>query len=90
MSALFDDLCQGLQEAIEFEKGNANAKAAPAKRDESLDKVYIGSASAKKEAGDSIAMPGNTTLAVPMQVTTAASACNCDKGNTCSILWKYY
>ena len=26
MSALFDDLCQGLQEAIEFEKGNANAK----------------------------------------------------------------
>lgn len=26
MNALFDDLCKGLQEAIEFEKGNANAK----------------------------------------------------------------
>ena len=75
--------------AIEV-KGNATATAAPTARDTSLDTVYIGSASAKKEDGDSIAMPGNTTLAVPMQVTQAAKACNCDKGNTCSILWKYY
>ncbi len=75
--------------AIEV-KGNATATAAPTARDDSLDTVYIGSASAKKEDGDSIAMPGNTTLAVPMQVTQAAKACNCDKGNTCSILWKYY
>ena len=75
--------------AIEV-KGNATATAAPTKRSASLDNVYIGSASAKTNKGDSIAMPGNTTLAVPMQVTTAASACNCDKGNTCSILWKYY
>ena len=75
--------------AIEV-KGNANATTAPTKRSASLDNVYIGSASAKTNKGDSIAMPGNTTLSVPMQVTTAASACNCDKGNTCSILWKYY
>ena len=75
--------------AIEV-KGNADIDAAPAARDDSLDTVYIGSDSAKKEDGDSIAMPGNTTLAVPMQVTQAAKACNCDKGNTCSILWKYY
>ena len=75
--------------AIEV-KGNATANAAPTTRTTSLDAVYIGSDSAKKDAGDSIAMPGNKTLAVPMQVTTAASACNCDKGNTCSILWKYY
>ncbi|MDO4204562.1 MAG: helix-turn-helix domain-containing protein [Selenomonadaceae bacterium] len=26
MSALFDDLCQGLQEAIEYEQGNGMAK----------------------------------------------------------------
>ena len=75
--------------AIEV-KGNATATAAPTKRSASLDNVYIGSDSAKTNKGDSIAMPGNTTLSVPMQVTTAASACNCDKGNTCSILWKYY
>ena len=24
MSALFDDLCQGLQEAIDYEKGNSD------------------------------------------------------------------
>ena len=26
MSALFDDLCQGIQEAIDYEKGNGSAK----------------------------------------------------------------
>ncbi|MDO4162020.1 MAG: type 4 pilus major pilin [Pseudomonadota bacterium] len=39
---------------------------------------------------DFIACPGGSGLAVPMKVTTAASACSCNAGNTCSILWKYY
>ncbi len=36
------------------------------------------------------ACPGGSSLAVPMSVTTAATACACVNGNTCSITWKYY
>ena len=40
------------------------------------------------DGGDSgIACAGKT---VPMDVADAATACNCDEGNTCSIFWKYY
>ena len=38
----------------------------------------------------SIACPGGTTSSVPMKVTDAASACACNSGNTCAIVWKYY
>ena len=38
----------------------------------------------------SIACPGGTTASVPMKVTDAASACACNSGNTCAIVWKYY
>ena len=37
-----------------------------------------------------IATPGGSTLSVPMSVVTAAQACACNNGNTCSIAWKYY
>ena len=37
----------------------------------------------------SIACPGGTAP-VPMKVTDAASACACNSGNTCAIVWKYY
>ena len=37
-----------------------------------------------------IATPGGSNLSVPMKVTDAASACACNSGNTCAIVWKYY
>lgn len=42
------------------------------------------------KAAAATACPGGSSLAVPMSVTTAANACACKKGNTCSIAWKYY
>lgn len=41
-------------------------------------------------AAAATACPGGSSLAVPMSVTTAATACACKEGNTCSIAWKYY
>ena len=41
-------------------------------------------------AAAATACPGGSSLAVPMSVTTAANACACKEGNTCSIAWKYY
>ena len=41
-------------------------------------------------AAAATACPGGSSLAVPMSVTTAANACACKQGNTCSIAWKYY
>ncbi len=42
------------------------------------------------KAAAATACPGGSSLAVPMSVTTAANACACKQGNTCSIAWKYY
>ena len=36
------------------------------------------------------ACPGGSASAVPMDVTEAATACACNTGNTCSVMWKYY
>ena len=71
-------------------KGNkaTGAHTAPTAASTTLDTVYIG-AEGSAAAGTAIATPGGT-VAVPLSVVNAASACNCDKGNTCSILWKYY
>ena len=41
-------------------------------------------------AAAATACPGGKTQPVPMSVTTAANACACKQGNTCSIAWKYY
>ena len=40
--------------------------------------------------GSAIATPGSDGLTVPMPVSSAAIACGCTQGNTCSITWKYY
>ena len=40
--------------------------------------------------GSAIATPGSNGLTVPMPVSSAATACGCTQGNTCSITWKYY
>lgn len=53
-----------------------------------LNGTYIGNAGSS--SGSFIATPGGSTLSVPMKVTTAATACACTSGNTCSIEWKYY
>ena len=67
-----------------------------------LGTVMIGENSkAKLSTGTAIAMPGATgtddenavttsQIPVPMPVVTAAQACACNAGNTCSISWKYY
>lgn len=44
----------------------------------------------KKPTAAATACPGGKTQPVPMSVTTAANACACKQGNTCSIAWKYY
>ncbi len=50
--------------------------------------VKIGNAGSN--SGSFIATPGGSNLSVPMSVVTAAQACNCTNGNSCSIAWKYY
>ena len=64
-----------------------------------LDTTYIGNEGTKlnlNPTGDdtkveqAIATPGGANLSVPMNVSEAAQACSCDKGNTCSVMWKYY
>ena len=71
---------------------------------EKLKTVYIGNEGtpgrAEKEAdkngkggndNDVIATPGGQAGArVPLSVTSAAVACGCSAGNTCSLQWKYY
>ena len=37
-----------------------------------------------------IACAGNATNGVPMAVTKAATACACNTGNSCSVVWKYF
>ena len=69
-------------------KGNAEQSTAPTSRSTDLDGVYIGNAGSAA-AGSATATPGGT-VAVPLSVVSAANACNCTKGNTCSLLWKYY
>ena len=51
-----------------------------------LDTIYIGN----DGTANKIATPGGKNQPVPMAVVAAAKACACDKGNTCSIAWKYY
>lgn len=66
--------------------------------DKALDSVLIGNngtaaaagTTAGTAGGSAIATPGGSTLPVPMSVTSAATACGCSYGNTCSITWKYY
>ena len=66
--------------------------------DKALDGVLIGNAGTAAAAGttagaaggSAIATPGGSTLPVPMSVTSAATACGCSYGNTCSLTWKYY
>ena len=64
-----------------------------------LDTTYIGDKGTKLNLNPSgndtkveqaIATPGGANLSVPMNVSEAAQACSCDKGNTCSVMWKYY
>lgn len=42
------------------------------------------------DGSSAIATPGGSKLSVPMKVTDAAKACDCIKGNNCSVAWKYY
>ena len=74
--------------------------------DTGLDNVLIGANSSavlseSKGSENAIAMPAATgtskvgkndvpQVPVPMPVSTAAKACACNGGNTCSITWKYY
>ena len=37
-----------------------------------------------------IACPGGSDVSVPLSPSYASQACQCDKGNTCSVGWKYY
>ena len=80
----------------------AAGKSAKAATDK-LKTVYIGNEGtpgrAEKEAvgnvagndNDVIATPGGKAGArVPLSVTSAAVACGCKAGNTCSLQWKYY
>ena len=77
----------------------AAGKSATAATDK-LKTVYIGNegtpgrAEKTGEGGndnDVIATPGGKTGArVPLSVTSAAVACGCSAGNTCSLQWKYY
>ncbi len=69
-------------------KGNADQSTAPTSRSTDLDGVYIGNPGSAA-AGSATATPGGT-VAVPLSVVSAANACNCTNGNTCSLLWKYY
>ena len=39
-----------------------------------------------KDGSDGKVCPGK----MPMAVSSAATACACDNGNTCSVFWKYY
>ncbi len=43
-----------------------------------------------KADGDSIACPGGSVLATPMNVATAAAACACGTNSTCAIALKFY
>ena len=80
--------------------GSASVNLKTAKSDSSnTQKSGASSSDAVSPMGDSenqtsakaaTACPGGSTLAVPMAVTAAATACDCKSGNTCSITWKYY
>ena len=74
--------------ALAAEGNNSESHKAPTAASTTLDSIYIG-APGSAASGTAIATPGGT-VAVPLSVTKAADACNCDKGNTCSITWKYY
>ena len=67
----------------------ASGTSSEKSRNTGLDEVYIGADGSKTDK-KYIATPGGKNLSVPMAVTTAATACSCNDGNKCSILWKYY
>ncbi len=86
-----------------YSSGLIALRAAGKSATEATDKlktVYIGNegtpgrAEKKGEGGndnDVIATPGGKAGArVPLSVTSAAVACGCSAGNTCSLQWKYY
>ena len=89
-----------------YSSGLIALRAAGKSATEATDKlktVYIGNEGtpgrAEKEAvgdvagndNDVIATPGGKAGArVPLSVTSAAVACGCKAGNTCSLQWKYY
>ena len=86
-----------------YSSGLIALRAAGKSATEATDKlktVYIGNegtpgrAEKTGEGGndnDVIATPGGKTGArVPLSVTSAAVACGCSAGNTCSLQWKYY
>ena len=59
-----------------------------------VDSSYIGCSGIKTEEYHSVnyavACPNGSEVSVPMPPQIAASACNCDKGNHCTVSWKYY
>ena len=89
-----------------YSSGLIALRAAGKSADEATEKlktVYIGNegtpgrkevkaeGSNKGNDNDVIATPGGQAGArVPLSVTSAAVACGCSAGNTCSLQWKYY
>ena len=89
-----------------YSSGLIALRAAGKSADEATEKlktVYIGNegtpgrkevkaeGSNKGNDNDVIATPGGKAGArVPLSVTSAAVACGCSAGNTCSLQWKYY
>lgn len=41
-------------------------------------------------AGNTIAIPGDNVVGVPLRVDQARTACNCTSKANCSVSWKYY
>lgn len=50
----------------------------------------LGSNGSACAGSNNIACAGSTTSGVPMAVTKAATACACNTGNACSVVWKYF
>ena len=48
------------------------------------------SCAGSSETGKALACPGGSNTPVPMQVSKAASACNCGTSSSCTVTWKYY
>ena len=78
--------------SVQFKTASSNSKNTQTKTSSSdaVSPMDEKQDSTPTKAAAATACPGGKTQPVPMSVTTAATACACINGNTCSIAWKYY
>lgn len=73
----------------DIDAGTEGGSADATINDQSIDEIAKAT-EGKNDKGDTIAIPGDGNVGIPMRVDQARTACDCANKSTCAVSWKYY